>query len=86
MVQHALADIYYVSNTASGNSTAVELEGGTLALSGNYFSVHLVSNGSISQTAMVPDDAGSLQFEATSPRIGHVYHPGRTKPFLFGPF
>jgi PEP-CTERM motif len=45
------------------------LEGGSLALSGN-FSVGLYSNGSISQTGLVPDNAESLQFEATTPQDG----------------
>ncbi len=66
---NALADIYYVSNSLPGISTAVELEGGTLALNGNY-SVELFENGSISQTATVSDDAESLQFEATTPQDG----------------
>ena len=65
----ALADVNYVSNYFYGASTAVELEGGTLALSGD-FSVGLYSNASISQTATVPDSAESLQFEATTPQDG----------------
>lgn len=61
----ALADVYYVSNSLGDVSGSVELEGGSLALSGNY-SVGLFGNGSISQTAAVPDNAESLQFEATT--------------------
>jgi hypothetical protein len=66
---NALADINYVSNFFGGSSTAVELEGGSLALSGD-FSVGLYSNASISQTATVSDGAASLQFEATTPGDG----------------
>ncbi len=66
---NALANIYYLTNAAY-NGSAIELVGGIAALSGNDFSVHLGSNGSISQTATVPDDAGSLQFEATTPQDG----------------
>jgi hypothetical protein len=65
----ALADINYVSNYFGASSTAVQLQGGSLALSGD-FSVGLFSNGAISQTATVPDNAESLQFEATSPGEG----------------
>ena len=61
----ALSEINYVSNYFSGNSTAVELEGGSLALSGNL-SVGLYPNSSISQTGLVPDNAEYLQFEASS--------------------
>jgi hypothetical protein len=42
------------------------LEGGSLSLSGNL-SVGLYLNSSISQTAMVPGNAESLQFEAVMP-------------------
>jgi len=66
---YAYADIYYVSNNFPGVATSVELEGGSLALSGD-FSVGLYSNASISQTATVPDSAESLQFEATTPQDG----------------
>jgi len=59
----ALSDVNYVSNEVSGFQTSVELEGGTLALSGD-FSVELFLNGSIGQTGLVPADAESLQFEA----------------------
>jgi hypothetical protein len=41
------------------------LEGGSLALSGNY-SVGLFSDGSISQTGLVPDNAESVQFETSA--------------------
>jgi len=60
----ALSDIYYVSNNFPGASSSVELEGGSLALSGNNLSVGLYAVGSISQTGAVPDNAESLQFEA----------------------
>ena len=63
----ALSSIYYVSNTFPGGaSSSVELEGGSLALSGE-FSVGLYSGGSISQTGLVPDNAESLEFEAYVP-------------------
>ena len=62
------SDINYVSSYFSGYSTEVELEGGSLALSGE-FSVGLVDGGSISQTGLVPADAESLQFEASLPAI-----------------
>jgi hypothetical protein len=58
----ALSEIYYVSNYSRVSGT-VMLEGGSLALSGN-FSVGLLPNGGISQTGMVPSDAESLDFEA----------------------
>jgi hypothetical protein len=61
----ALADIYYVSNSFPGASTAVELESGSLALNGT-FSVGLYGGGSITQTGPVPENAESLQFEASS--------------------
>jgi hypothetical protein len=61
----ALSSIYYVSNSLGNNSSAVELEGGSLALSGN-FSAALYDGGSISQTGLVPSNAESLQFEASS--------------------
>ena len=60
-----LSDIYYVSNSL-GRAQDVELEGGSLAVSGN-FSVGLYNGGSISQTGLVPEDAESLQFEAFVP-------------------
>jgi hypothetical protein len=59
-----LSNIYYVSNSFPGVSSLVELEGGSLALSGNNLSVGLYSGGSISQTGLVPDNAESLQFES----------------------
>jgi hypothetical protein len=60
----ALSDIYYVSNYLGGFASAVELAGGSNALSGNNLSVELSPDGSISQTGLVPDNAESLQFEA----------------------
>ena len=60
---NVLADIYYVSNTL-GYAQNVELEGGSLALSGNNFSVGLYGSSSISQMGLVPGNAESLQFEA----------------------
>ncbi|HUA65399.1 MAG TPA: hypothetical protein VME24_06100 [Alphaproteobacteria bacterium] len=60
---NALSDIYYVSNYISGSQSPVELEGGTLALSGNY-SVELFGDSAIGQTGLVPDNAESLEFEA----------------------
>jgi hypothetical protein len=64
----ALSYIYYVSNTL-GYEANVELEGGSLALSGNY-SVGLYLNSSISQTALVPGNAEPLQFEFQGPGPG----------------
>jgi hypothetical protein len=58
----ALTSINYISNYFSGNATSIELEGGSLALSGN-FSVGVYGDGSISQTGLVPGGAESLQFE-----------------------
>jgi hypothetical protein len=58
----ALSEIYYVSNY-SRVSGSVMLEGGSLALSGN-FSVGLFGDdSSISQTGQVPENAESLEFE-----------------------
>jgi hypothetical protein len=72
----ALADIYYVSNYfPGGSSSSVELEGGSLAISGD-FSVELFSDGSISQTGLVPDNAESLQFEVHGPGPGGSIGPG----------
>jgi hypothetical protein len=62
----SLSEINYVSNFFGGSSTAVELEGGSLAIGGK-FSVGLYGAGSIIQTGMVPGNAESLQFEAASP-------------------
>jgi hypothetical protein len=61
----SLTEIYYETNHPDG-STAVVLDGGSLALSGN-FSVWLDQGGSISQTGSVPADAESLQFWAYGP-------------------
>jgi hypothetical protein len=63
---NVLANVYYTSNVIYGTAAAVGLEGGSLALSGD-FSVELFLNGSISQTGLVPDSAESLQFEAEGP-------------------
>jgi hypothetical protein len=65
----ALSDVFFVSNNFTGIATTVELEGGTLALSGNL-SVGLYSNSSLSQTGVVPGTAESLQFEAYGPGPG----------------
>ncbi len=54
--------IYYGSNTLEHTQGAT-LEGGTLALSGD-FSAALYDGGSISQTGLVPANAESLYFEA----------------------
>jgi hypothetical protein len=59
----ALSSIYYVSNI-DGYFSIVELEGGSLALSGNEYSVELNAGASIGQTGAVPVNAESLQFEA----------------------
>ncbi|HEV2327389.1 MAG TPA: hypothetical protein VGY56_01220 [Verrucomicrobiae bacterium] len=59
-------DIYYISNSFPGVATSVELEGGSLAVSGD-FSVGLYLNSSISQTGTVPGNAESLEFEAYAP-------------------
>jgi hypothetical protein len=63
--KNTLSSITYLSNSFSGFSTAVQLEGGTLALGGNNFGVGLFG-GSISQTAQVPNNAESLEFETPS--------------------
>ena len=59
--------IYYVSNNSGSVSSSVELESGSLALSRNSLSVGLYEDGEISQTAVLPDNATSLQFEAVVP-------------------
>ena len=55
---------------------SVVLVGGNLALSGNY-SVHFSDESQINQTAMVPGNAASLQFEAFNgsgtPRLDNFY-------------
>jgi hypothetical protein len=79
----ALSDIYYVSNNLPGISTAVELEGGSLALAGS-FSVGLFSNSSISQTGLVPAGAESLQFDASvnaQPNL-EVILGGQSLPYI----
>jgi hypothetical protein len=58
--------VYYASNIIYGTAESVGLNGGSLALSGN-FSAELFVGGSISQTGLVPDDAESLEFEAKGP-------------------
>ena len=62
----ALSSIYYVSNFL-GAAANVELESGSLALSGNNLSVGLYAYSSISQTGMVPNNAESLEFEGAVP-------------------
>ena len=64
--EKVLSSIYYVSNNFSSAYTLVELEGGTLALGGNSFGVGIFSGGSLSQTAQVPNNAESLEFETPS--------------------
>jgi hypothetical protein len=64
----ALSDVYYVSNYFYGNASAVELIGGSSALSGN-FSAELFDESSIGQTGSVPGNAESLIFDAEGP--GH---------------
>lgn len=66
---NALSTINYVSNELSGFRTSVELEGGSLALSGE-FSAELYLNSALGQTGLVPANAGSLQFEAEGPGGG----------------
>jgi hypothetical protein len=60
-----LTSFYYVSNNFPGSSSPVELEGGSLALSGD-FSIGLYGSSYISQTGLVPTNAESLEFEASS--------------------
>ncbi|MGH8023961.1 MAG: PEP-CTERM sorting domain-containing protein [Limisphaerales bacterium] len=62
----ALSEVWYSSNNFVDH-TVVELEGGSLAISG-AFSVGLYG-GSIGQTGLVPEDAESLQFESTFPDV-----------------
>ena len=69
-----ISEVYYVSNDFSGVSSYVELEGGSLALSGD-FSVALFQNSSISQTGLVPAEAESLEFEAQGPGPGNTLGP-----------
>ena len=76
----ALFNVYYASNNFSGTSSAVGLEGGSLALSGN-FSAALYDGGSISQTGLVPTNAGSLQFEASSALNLQVFLNGQSLPY-----
>ena len=72
---YAYADIYYVSNSFPGSSTAVELVGGSLALSGD-FSAALDTGASISQTGLVPANAESLQFDASSSALNLIISLG----------
>lgn len=65
-----LSQVEYISNNFPGVQTTVELEGGSLAISGNDLSVGLYSGGSISQSAVVPGNAESLEFEAQGPGPG----------------
>jgi len=65
---NVLPDIYYVSNSLGDVGGPVRLEGGSLALSGD-FSVGLYLAGSISQTGTVSANAESLEFEAESPSL-----------------
>jgi hypothetical protein len=65
----ALSEIFYESNIL-GHAQNVELEGGSLALSGSVFSVGLYLDASISQTGAVPVNAESLEFEAHGPGPG----------------
>jgi hypothetical protein len=58
--------ISYVTNFLNTVSGPVELDGGSLALSGNY-SAGLYDGGSISQTGTVPAGTEALEFEASSP-------------------
>lgn len=62
---NTLSSIYYVTDN-NGSSSLVQLEGGSAALSGNNLSVGLYVGGLISQTGLVPGNAESLQFEASS--------------------
>ena len=59
-----IPDVYYFSNFVGGADTTVELFGGSLALTGNDYSVLLTTAASIGQTGLVPGHAESLQFEA----------------------
>ena len=64
----ALSAVFYETNYV-GSGGSVALDGGSLALSGNW-SVFLGLYGSISQTGLVPGNAESLQFEAQGPGGG----------------
>ena len=65
------SEVYYVSNILGHAGPGPELEGGSLALSGNNLSVGLYDDSSISQTGLVPSTAESLQFEAQGPDPGN---------------
>jgi hypothetical protein len=58
------SSITYESNSLPSSPTLVTLASGSFALSGQY-SVWLFIAGSITQTGLVPDNAGFLQFEAS---------------------
>ena len=75
--EKVLSSIYYVSNNFSSAYTLVELEGGTLALGGNSFGVGIFSGGSLSQTAQVPNNAESLEFETISAAGLELYLDGQ---------
>jgi hypothetical protein len=62
----ALTDVNYTSNYFFGSEEAVGLEGGSLAISGN-FSAALYGGGAISQTGLVPNYTESLEFETDVP-------------------
>jgi len=73
---NALADIYYVTNFLNIFHGSVDLVGGSPALSGN-FSVGLSSDSSLSQTAQVPSNAESLEFETISAAGLELYLDGQ---------
>jgi len=72
-----LSSITYLSNSFSGFSSAVQLEGGTLALGGSSFGAGLSSDSSLSQTAQVPSNAESLEFETISAAGLELYLDGQ---------
>ena len=74
---NVLSSINYLSNSFAGFSTPVQLEAGSLALGGNNFAVGLGSGGSISQTAQVPSNAESLEFETISAAGLELYLDGQ---------
>jgi len=75
--KNTLSSINYLSNSFAGFSTAVQLEGGTLALGGNSFGVGIFSGGSLSQTAQVPSSAESLEFETSFAQNFELYLGGQ---------
>ena len=72
-----LSSITYLSNSFSGFSSAVQLEGGTLALGGSSFGAGLSSDSSLSQTAQVPSNAESLEFETSFAQNFELYLGGQ---------